>query len=59
MMLNWFSLPLFALLLTGLFVGGLLFNFINERSNNIYSSWMVHMFANFAINAVGLMLYNM
>ncbi|MDW7660764.1 MAG: CPBP family intramembrane glutamic endopeptidase [Bacillota bacterium] len=59
MMLNWFSLPLFALLLTGLFVGGLLFNFINERSNNIYSSWMVHMFANFAINAVGLMLYSM
>lgn len=59
MMLNWFTLPLFALLLTGLFVGGLIFNFINERSNNIYSSWMVHMFANFAINAVGLMLYNM
>lgn len=58
MMLNWFSLPLFALLLTGLFVGGLLFNFINERSNNIYSSWMVHMFANFAINTVGLMLYS-
>ncbi|MBN2286420.1 MAG: CPBP family intramembrane metalloprotease [Tissierellales bacterium] len=58
MMVNWFSLSLFILLLIGLFVGGLMFNLINERSNNIYSSWMVHMFANFAINAVGFMLYN-
>lgn len=58
MMLNWFSLPLFALLLTGLFVGGILFNLLNERSNNIYSSWMVHMFANFAINTIGFMLFS-
>lgn len=57
-MLTWFTLPLFLLLLTGLFVGGVIFNLLNERSNDIYSSWMVHMFANFAINAVGLILYN-
>ena len=56
-MVNWFSISLFLLLLTSLFVGGILFNLINERSNNIYSSWMVHMFANFAINGVGLILF--
>lgn len=57
-MLSWFSLPLFLLLLLGLFIGGIIFNVLNERSNNIYSSWMVHMFANFAINAIGLTLFN-
>ena len=57
-MLSWFSLPLFLLLLLGLFIGGIIFNILNERSNNIYSSWMVHMFANFAINAIGFALFN-
>lgn len=55
-MLSWFTAPLFILLLTGLFVGGIIFNLLNEHSNNIYSSWMVHMFANFAINTIGLLL---
>lgn len=57
-MLSWFSLPLFLLLLLGLFIGGIIFNALNERSNNIYSSWMVHMFANFAINTVGFILFS-
>lgn len=56
-MMSWFTAPLFILLLTGLFVGGIIFNLLNEHSNNIYSSWMVHMFANFAINAIGLLLF--
>lgn len=57
MMLGWFSPALFALALTGLFVGGVLFDWLNERTGTIYPSWMVHMFANFAINAVGCMLF--
>ncbi|HAS74555.1 MAG TPA: CPBP family intramembrane metalloprotease [Clostridiales bacterium UBA8960] len=56
-MLSWFTIPLFILLLTGLFIGGVIFNLLNEHSNNIYSSWMVHMFSNFAINTVGLLLF--
>ena len=57
MMIGWFSLPLFALVLAGLFAGGLIFNFLNEQTGTIYSSWLFHMFANFAINTVGFILF--
>lgn len=56
-MTGWFSPILFILSLCGLFVGGLIFNFLNAKSNNIYTSWLVHMFANFAINTIGFMLF--
>lgn len=56
MMLGWFSPWLFALALLGLFLGGLIFNFLDARPGNIYTSWLVHMFANFAINTVGFLL---
>ncbi len=55
---NWFNPMLFVVALNGLFVGGIIFNWLNEKTNNIYNSWLVHMFANFAINTVGLMMYN-
>ena len=45
------------LALLGLFVGGCLFNWLNERSGNIVTSWLVHMCANFAINTVGFMIF--
>jgi len=57
MMIGWFSLPLFLLMLTGLFVGGAIFNYLNEKSECIYTSWLVHMFANFGINTVGFILF--
>ncbi len=41
------------LALVGLFLGGCIFSFFNERCENIYTSWLIHMFANFAINTVG------
>jgi len=56
MMIGWFSLPLFALILTGLAAGGVIFNFLNEKFNTVFVSWIVHMFANFAINTVGFIL---
>ena len=43
-------------MLISLFFAGLLFNWLNERYQNLYASWMVHMFANLAINTVGLLL---
>jgi len=55
---NWFNPILFIVALTGLFIGGIIFNWLNEKTKNIYNSWLVHMFANFAINTVGLMMYN-
>lgn len=54
---NWFTLPLFILLIVSLFIAGLLFNYLNERFNNIYVSWIVHMSANLAINTVGSILF--
>ncbi|WP_326095717.1 CPBP family glutamic-type intramembrane protease [Paenibacillus lautus] len=57
MMSSWFPVGLFLLLIAGLVVAGLLFNWLNERSGNIYASWMVHMFANLAINTIGFMLF--
>ncbi len=57
MMIGWFSVDVFIIIMTGLFAGGLIFNYLNEKSGSIYPSWLVHMFANFAINTVGFILF--
>lgn len=56
MMAGWFSPVLFLLVLAGLAAGGVIFNLLNERRGNICTSWLVHMFANFAINTIGFIL---
>ena len=56
MMVGWFSPVLFLLVLLGLFAGGVIFNFLNEKTDTVYCSWLTHMFANFAINTVGFIL---
>lgn len=54
---SWFSPALFLLAMTGLFVGAIIFNFLNEKNDNILNSWIVHMMANLAINTVGLSMF--
>lgn len=54
---NWFSPPLFILLIASLFIAGIIFDYLNEKFNNIYVSWIVHMSANIAINTVGFILF--
>ena len=56
-MTGWFSVAVFVITVAGLFAGGLIFNYLNAKSNNIYPSWFVHTFANFAINIIGFMLF--
>ncbi len=56
MMIGWFDIWLFLLVMLGLFAGGVIFNYLNEKHNTIYTSWFVHMFANFAINTIGYIL---
>lgn len=56
MMIGWFSLPLTALLILGLAVGGAIFNYLSERFGTVFVPWGVHMFANFAINTIGFIL---
>lgn len=46
-----------VLIFTGLVIGGCIFSYLNESNDNIYPSWFVHMFANFAINTVGFILF--
>ena len=57
MMIGWFGLPVILISLLGLFVGGMIFNKFDEKYENIYLSWLVHMFANFATNTIGFMLF--
>ncbi len=57
MMIGWFGLEVFLIVMAGLFAGGLIFNYLNEKSATIYPSWLMHMFANFAINTIGFMLF--
>lgn len=57
MLIGMFNFATLLLLLIGLIIGGCIFNYLNEKNNNIYSSWFVHMFTNFAINTVGFILF--
>ena len=57
MMIGWFALPVVLLALLGLFLGGMIFSYFNERYDNIYLSWLIHMFANFATNTIGFILF--
>lgn len=58
MMIGWFDISLFLLTIASLFIGGLIFNYFNEKYKNIYVTWLIHMFANFAINYIGFMLFS-
>ncbi|HWT73861.1 MAG TPA: type II CAAX endopeptidase family protein [Mobilitalea sp.] len=54
---SWFNPFLFVLLILCLFIAGLLFDWLNEKRNTIYTSWLVHMCANFATNTIGFILF--
>ncbi len=56
-MSGWFSPLLFALLLIGLYAGGVIFNRLDEATGDIFPSWVLHAFANLGINTVGLILF--
>ncbi len=47
-----FPIPLLLLALFGLAIGGMIFNFVDDKSRNIYNSWIIHMFADFAIMTI-------
>ena len=57
MMLGWFAWPVLLLSIAGLFVGGLIFNFFNEKYRSIYPSYLIHFFANLATNTIGFLLF--
>ena len=54
---NWFTFPLFLLALFGLFAVGLLYNWLDTKSNNFLNSWIAHIFADAAIILIGLKMF--
>ncbi|PXW92735.1 CAAX prenyl protease-like protein [Streptohalobacillus salinus] len=56
---NWFSIPLFLLLVGSLIIAGLLFNWINDKTGSIYASYFIHAASNLAINTIGLDLFGL
>ncbi len=57
MIINWGNNLLIGLMVIVLVVAGVIFNLLNEKFNNIYASWIVHMFANLGINLIGFILF--
>lgn len=51
-----FDLIIGTAALISLYIVGIIFIKLNEKSNNIYPSWLVHMSANLALNICGLIL---
>ena len=47
-----FPPPLLLLALFGLTVGGFIFDLVDGKNKNIYNSWIIHMFADFAIMTI-------
>jgi len=54
---NWFNAIIYVVFIVGLFVTGLFFNRLNDRYDNRYNSWIVHMSANISINIVGFIMF--
>ena len=59
MLVDMFHPAVLALIMFGLVSGGVIFNALNEKFGNLYPSWLAHMGANFAINTIGFLLFDM
>lgn len=50
---NWFNIQLIILCLFGLFITGLVLNYVDTKSHNFLNSWVTHIMANIAIVLIG------
>ena len=57
MTLGWYGLPVQLLTLAGLALGGWIFCRLDEHSDSLWLSWVVHLGANLATNAIGFLLF--
>lgn len=57
MMIGWYSFWLTALIIFALFVGGVILNLLDSKCKTVYPAWIVHIFANLAINTIGMILF--
>ncbi|MBN2260481.1 MAG: CPBP family intramembrane metalloprotease [Clostridiales bacterium] len=54
---NWFDYRIFLLSFVGLFIGGLIFNYLDDLPNNIINGWIVHICADTAIIIIGFLIF--
>lgn len=54
---NWFNIWVFILAISGLFIGGIIFNYLDDNDNTFLNSWFVHICADLAIVGIGLNLF--
>ncbi len=59
MLIGMFHPAMLLMLMAGLIAAGLMFNALNDKFGTIYPSWFVHMAANFGINTIGFILFDM
>lgn len=52
---GWFRIEIFLLCLIGLFVTGVVFNYVDTKSENFLNSWAIHIIADVAIVIIGYM----
>lgn len=55
---DWFILPVFILIITCLFVVGIIFDKLTEKYKSFKASWLIHVTANISINFIGFLLIN-
>lgn len=56
---TWFNIWLIGLALLGLIIIGLIFNWLDTKSDNFINSWVVHILADSAIILIGLKMFRM
>lgn len=54
---NWLFIAAFVLALVGLFLGGYIFNYLDDKQNTFLNSWFVHICADLAIALIGLNIF--
>lgn len=54
---NWFSWQAFLLACMGLFIGGTIFNYLDDKPNTFLNSWLVHICADLAIILIGFRIF--
>lgn len=55
--LPWFEWPILVLAVFGLWIGGLIFQWLNEKSGTIFPSWIIHMCADIGVLLIGVYMF--
>jgi len=54
---NWFSIGMFLFVSIGLFIGGCIFNYLDDKQDTFLNSWFVHIAADLAIILIGFKIF--